>query len=367
MTKLDSKFIEAELVKYVSVGDEYPHLTVAQVDVDGKHLTCFVTFSGTEESFKKAAIESGIIYYKHTFAAARSGTSYFRGLVKEVIQDTTWQISEWGSDAVKRELEDMFFDAVTHRAVELNAAGELGFTEEEIGELTVSVVLDSVNAVTVDTDDALAYHDAIKENGKGGDLEDWMVASIDFSHLEDKVYDEKYKVALEVSGLTIDYNVYFADNKPIDLNTFSMKEIRGRVFGEWVDTDRWSEFTNPETESGRVAALADFFAGSASANYCDGWGWDDLSTGDVYLDIVKEVRSAIEANNEKFTEDGEGYFEDEINVTEADKVEVLRRDFDERVWNVFTSDNLIDWRNEYVESGEADDYEDWVRADKRED
>jgi hypothetical protein len=65
-----------------------------------------------------------------------------------------------------------------------------------------------------------------------------------------------------------------------------------------------------------------------------------------------------------FATDGEGYFGDEINPDEVDKVEVMV--IDEVHFSIIDADNLLDWRNEYVASGEAEDWESWVLADKGE-
>lgn len=365
MTNLDSKFIEKELVKYVNVGDdEWTFLTVTQVDVDDKHLTCIIGLSVTEESFKNRVLRVSIGDKKDKFAENRPGTSYFNDLLEEVRDDANEQVEAWSGDDLSTLLEDMFFDAVYMRCSELNSTGDLGFTEDEMAELTVSVVLDSVNRVTLTDADVLAYHEEIKTNSKTGKLEDWMVDSIDFSLVEDKEYDALYDVEVETRGLEVGFYGSYMVKESVNLNNYSISEVRDNYFSVWTDSERWNEFTNPATESGRVAELAELLASNASEDFLESDSYEGFPVSEVVRDILATIRRAVEENNEDYSEYGESAFEDVINLDELEKVEVYQDGYDTEYWDVITADNLLDWRNDYVDSREADNWETWERADE---
>lgn len=360
MVTLDSKFIEKELIKYVDPGDEFPFLTVGSVDVDDKQLTCVMTFSGTEESFKKQAIVASSEHLHEKFIQTRTGTSYFKDMIDDVRDAANDRVREWGSDELKETLEDMFLDAVYMRCEELHATGDLHLTEELMDDLTVIVVLDRINRVYVTDGDVVAYHDEVKENFKTGELEGWMVDRMNLLPIADNEYDATFRVDVETRGLEIGLHVSFIRPVPVDLNKLSVHEVREHYFGRWTSSEYWNTFTHPDTDPGKVASLADYIAEVASEDYMED-AFYAFSLDEVKEDILAFIRDDLEQNNQVFATDGQGWFGDEIILDEVDKVEITV--VHEEHFSIIDADNLLEWRNEYVASGEAADWEDWVIED----
>lgn len=364
MAKLDAKFIKKELVKFTSIGDLWPFIEVGDVEVDGTNLKCIINFSGSEASFKKYVIESANGHRKEAFAQTRVGTSYFKDKLDEIRDAANECVEICGSDDFSREIEDVILVAVQEKCQELNVSGELGFSDDAIDELSVEVVLDRINRVYVSDHDVFAYHDEIKENHKTGQLEGWMVEQMNLLPIADNEYDGSFQVEVDNRGLEIGVVVSLVRDTPIDLMKLSTHEVRETYFDNWVDSEKWSVFTNPETEPGAVAALADYFASVASEDYMEVVFYD-FTLDEVRQDILAFISSDIESNNEQFAQDGEGLYQDEIVVDEVEKVDVVKDG--EVHFQIIDADNLLEWRNEYVNSEEADEYESWVRADKHED
>lgn len=350
--------VKAWILSHVEISEDWDYLEIDDKYIEGDTIYCSFVLSENKGDFKNDVIRSVVSseYRDGSFAENRPDTDWFNDQLEKITSLANDKLDNYTGDSVKNQLKKEIASSIRY---EMSGSGSFAYddlTEDdlnEIYEMDIVINFDYINSIEIDENDVLDYHETIQEGNKRGQLEPWMIKLIDFKELETYEYDNRFKIEVDFEGL--EAKVYVSSLGKWPLNLLSMSNPRDEVFYDQTRSNSWNRFVNPDASSGEVFGLAESIAEEANENFVNEY-YDDLPMREIRNDIHEIITDALDDNNDDFNDEGESIFKDEIFLDEVEKVEVYVYDIEHFI--PVDVDNLIEWRDEYIDSGEFKNYED---------